>query len=100
MRLSRSRCRSEIDGNTGRPMPDGTSGPGKVLTEGLNAKDGAEDTIKNRLEASGADKDLGSTPTSWEAGKTQGFSERTLRAANGELGILSRRDGNGHEHRA
>ncbi len=44
--------------STGRPMPDGYPGPGKVPSLVLNAEDGAEDTIRNRLDAFGADKDL------------------------------------------
>jgi hypothetical protein len=41
--------------STGRPMPDGNPGPGAVPALVLNAEDGAEDTIKSRLEAFGAD---------------------------------------------
>src|SRR5258707_5410419 len=44
--------------STGRPMPDGSAGPGVVPSLVLNAEDGAEDTINHRLEAFGADKDL------------------------------------------
>jgi RecA-family ATPase len=44
--------------STGRPMPDGNNGSGRVPSLVLNAEDGAEDTIKNRLDAFGADKDL------------------------------------------
>lgn len=44
--------------STGRPMPDGSAGPGVVPSLVLNAEDGAEDTINQRLEAFGADKDL------------------------------------------
>ncbi len=43
--------------STGRPMPDGSPGPGPVNTLVLNAEDGAEDTINQRLEALGADRD-------------------------------------------
>ncbi len=41
--------------STGRPFPDGTAspGPGNVIV--LNAEDGAEDTIRPRLQALGAD---------------------------------------------
>jgi hypothetical protein len=39
-------------------MPDGHPGPGVVPSLVLNAEDGAEDTIKNRLDVFGADKDL------------------------------------------
>src|SRR5580704_12120282 len=39
--------------STGRPMPDGTPGPGVVSSLILSAEDGAEDTIKSRLEAFG-----------------------------------------------
>ncbi|CAN5190884.1 hypothetical protein BH10PLA2_BH10PLA2_17190 [soil metagenome] len=44
--------------STGRPMPDGSSGPGVATSLVLNAEDGVEDTIKSRLDAFGADKDL------------------------------------------
>jgi hypothetical protein len=40
------------------------------------------------------------TPAIWEAGKAQGFSERTMRQAKRDLGVRSKRVGNGHEHRA
>jgi hypothetical protein len=41
-----------------------------------------------------------STPAIWEAGKAQGFSERTMRQAKSDLGVRSKRVGTGHEHRA
>lgn len=41
--------------STGRPMPDGSPGPGIGNSIVLNAEDGAEDTIRPRLEALGAD---------------------------------------------
>jgi hypothetical protein len=41
-----------------------------------------------------------STPTIWEAGQEQGFSERVLRKAKDELGIKSRRAGFGSGHHA
>ena len=44
--------------STGRPMPDGVPGPGTVPSLVLNAEDGAEDTIRGRLDAFGANKDL------------------------------------------
>src|SRR5262249_36293309 len=44
--------------STGRPMPDGSPGPGEpVNCLILNAEDGVEDTINHRLEALGADRD-------------------------------------------
>jgi hypothetical protein len=42
--------------STGRPMPDGSPGPGRPLNcLVLNAEDGVEDTIHRRLQALGAD---------------------------------------------
>src|SRR5437764_473259 len=41
--------------STGRPMPDGSPGPGAVNTLVLNAEDGVQDTTRPRLEALGAD---------------------------------------------
>src|SRR6266481_4702369 len=42
--------------STGRSMPDGSPGPGPMNTLVLNAEDGAEDTINQRLQALGADR--------------------------------------------
>jgi RecA-family ATPase len=41
--------------SVGRPLPDGRPGPGAVPSIFLNGEDGAEDTIRSRLEALGAD---------------------------------------------
>src|SRR5438105_13300949 len=41
--------------STGRPFPDGQPGPGVANSIVLNAEDSAEDTIRPRLEALGAD---------------------------------------------
>ncbi len=41
--------------STGRPMPDGSPGPGVGNALILNAEDGAGDTIRPRLQALGAD---------------------------------------------
>ena len=41
--------------SVGRPMPDGSHGPGLVPSIVLNGEDGAEDTIPARLKALGAD---------------------------------------------
>ena len=41
--------------STGRPMPDGSPGPGAGVALVLNAEDGPEDTTRPRLEALGAD---------------------------------------------
>jgi hypothetical protein len=41
--------------STGRPMPDGSAGPGVCNSLVLNAEDGAADTIRPRLQALGAD---------------------------------------------
>src|SRR6202023_1198737 len=41
--------------STGRPLPDGSSGPEASNTIVLNAEDGEEDTIRPRLQALGAD---------------------------------------------
>jgi hypothetical protein len=43
--------------STGRPWPDGSPGAGPAAAVVLNAEDGAEDTIRPRLEACGADLD-------------------------------------------
>jgi hypothetical protein len=43
--------------SSGLPMPDGSPGPGCVNSLVLNAEDGAEDTINQRLAAMGADRD-------------------------------------------
>jgi hypothetical protein len=42
---------------TGRPLPDGSPGPGPGNVIILNGEDGAEDTIRPRLQALGADLD-------------------------------------------
>ncbi len=41
--------------STGRPFPDGQPGPGAGSALVLNAEDGADDTIRPRLQALGAD---------------------------------------------
>jgi hypothetical protein len=41
--------------STGRPFPDGSPGPGPASAIILNGEDGAEDTIRPRLQALGAD---------------------------------------------
>src|SRR5262245_24706655 len=41
--------------STGRPLPDGTPCPGPVSSIIVNGEDGAEDTIRPRLQALGAD---------------------------------------------
>src|SRR5437764_5391002 len=41
--------------STGRPMPDGSSGPDVANVIILNGEDGEEDTIRPRLERLGAD---------------------------------------------
>src|SRR5437762_11065570 len=41
--------------STGRPFPDGSSGPGASAAIILNAEDGEEDTTRPRLQALGAD---------------------------------------------
>jgi hypothetical protein len=41
--------------STGRPFPDGSASPGPAAAVILNGEDGAEDTIRPRLEALGAD---------------------------------------------
>src|SRR5499427_683862 len=41
--------------STGRPFPDGSPGPGPLNSLVLNGEDGAEDTIRPRLQAAGAD---------------------------------------------
>src|SRR5437762_3142182 len=41
--------------STGRPMPDGSAGPGVCNSLILNAEAGAADTIRPRLQALGAD---------------------------------------------
>src|SRR5947199_2428072 len=41
--------------STGRPFPDGSPGPGVGSALILNREDGAEDTIRPRLQALGAD---------------------------------------------
>jgi hypothetical protein len=41
--------------SVGRPMPDGSHGPGLVPSIVLNGEDGAEDTIPARLKSLGAD---------------------------------------------
>src|SRR5437764_7462085 len=41
--------------STGRPFPDGSPGPGVGTAIVLNGEDGAEDTIRPRLQALGAD---------------------------------------------
>src|SRR3954451_19327422 len=43
--------------STGSPFPDGGTGPGPACSLVLNAEDGAEDTIRPRLAALGADLD-------------------------------------------
>jgi hypothetical protein len=43
--------------STGRPFPDGRVPPGPVASLVLNAEDGADDTIRPRLRALGADLD-------------------------------------------
>jgi putative DNA primase/helicase len=43
--------------STGNLMPDGSPGPGTHNSLVLNAEDGAEDTINQRLSAMGADRD-------------------------------------------
>jgi hypothetical protein len=43
--------------STGLPMPDGSPGPGVACSLVLNAEDGAEDTIRGRLESLGAARD-------------------------------------------
>ena len=43
--------------STGRPMPDGSPGPGVVPSLILQSEDSAEDTTRPRLEALGADLD-------------------------------------------
>jgi hypothetical protein len=41
--------------STGRPLPDGSPGPGVCSSLVLNAEDGTEDTVSLRLQALGAD---------------------------------------------
>jgi hypothetical protein len=41
--------------STGRPLPDGRPGPGVGNALVLNGEDGADDTIRPRLQALGAD---------------------------------------------
>src|SRR5216117_2885266 len=41
--------------STGRPMPDGSAGPGPANALVLEAEDGQQDTVRPRLEALGAD---------------------------------------------
>jgi putative DNA primase/helicase len=41
--------------STGRPMPDGSAGPGPANALVLEAEDGQKDTVRPRLEALGAD---------------------------------------------
>src|SRR5262249_41962849 len=41
--------------STGRPFPDGSPGPGPLNSLVLNGEDGAEDTIRPRLQAASAD---------------------------------------------
>src|SRR5881227_1267701 len=41
--------------STGRPFPDGGPGPGVGNALVLNGEDGAEDTVRPRLQALGAD---------------------------------------------
>jgi RecA-family ATPase len=41
--------------STGRPFPDGTPGPAPASAIVLNGEDGAEDTVRPRLQALGAD---------------------------------------------
>jgi hypothetical protein len=41
--------------STGRPLPDGSPGPGVVNSLVLNGEDGQQDTIRPRLETLGAD---------------------------------------------
>jgi hypothetical protein len=43
--------------STGRPLPDGSIGPGTGQAVLLNGEDGPEDTVRPRLEALGADLD-------------------------------------------
>jgi AAA domain len=43
--------------STGRPFPDGSPSPGPANSLILNGEDGAEDTIRHRLQALGADLD-------------------------------------------
>jgi hypothetical protein len=43
--------------STGRPFPDGSPGPGPGNALVLNGEDGAEDTVRPRLQALGADLD-------------------------------------------
>jgi hypothetical protein len=43
--------------STGRPFPDGSPAPGPASSIILNGEDGAEDTIRPRLQALGADLD-------------------------------------------
>lgn len=43
--------------STGRPQPDGSASPGPASSLVLNAEDGAEDTIRGRIEAFGAARD-------------------------------------------
>jgi hypothetical protein len=58
--------------STGRPMPDGSPGPGPASALVLEAEDGEEDTVRPRLAALGADLD------------------RVFVARRGELGELPR----------
>ncbi|HEV3257462.1 MAG TPA: AAA family ATPase [Gemmataceae bacterium] len=43
--------------STGKPLPDGSPGPGPCNCLLFSAEDGGEDTIRPRLEAAGADMD-------------------------------------------
>src|SRR4030088_854814 len=43
--------------STGRPFPDGSPSPGPANALVLNGEDGAEDTIRPRLQTLGADLD-------------------------------------------
>jgi RecA-family ATPase len=43
--------------STGRPFPDGSPSPGPANSLILNGEDGAEDTLRHRLQALGADLD-------------------------------------------
>ncbi len=61
--------------STGRPLPDGSSGPEPSNTIVLNAEDGEEDTIRPRLQALGADLERVFVPNRArdEAGEPIGF---------------------------